>query len=39
MGYTSGAKTIYDIIDEICAALIASSGLLVRRRRNMDNYN
>ena len=26
MGYTSGAKIIYDIIDEICAALIASSG-------------
>ena len=26
MGYTSGAKTIYDILEEIVAALIASSG-------------
>lgn len=26
MGYTSGGKTIYEIIDEIAAALIASSG-------------
>jgi hypothetical protein len=26
MGYTSGAKIIYDILDEIRAALIASSG-------------
>jgi hypothetical protein len=26
MGYTSGAKTIYDILEEIVTALIASSG-------------
>ena len=26
MGYTSGAKTIYDLLEEIVAALLASSG-------------
>ncbi len=26
MGYTSGAKTTYDLLDEIIAALLSSSG-------------